>query len=112
MQHVVRWTWYHTFSFSCVSSLSDRASDSREPSGKPGGGEVAPLREALRAPGLLKDDDSRGETAARAVAPLGIAEVVALLAPETTEGDRREAPVGGRDVVAVDIMIVQLREFS
>lgn len=71
------------------------------------------MSEALRAPGLLKDDDRRGEIAARAVAPLGIADAAALLAPETAAGDRREAPVGGRDdVVAADIMIVQLREFS
>lgn len=88
--------------------MRDAANDSREPSGKLGGGEIEPLREPRRAAGLLNDVDNRGETAARAVAPLGIVEADALLAPDTAGGVRREAPVGGREAVVVDMNRAQL----
>lgn len=92
-----------TFSFSSVSCLRDAARASREPSSATGGGEIVPLRDGLRAPGLLREDERRGETAARAVAPLGIDDAPGLPEPDTTGGDRREAP-GGREAVVADMI--------
>ena len=72
---------------------------------------MVPLREARRAAGLLREDDSRGDTAARAVAPLGMVAVGAVLAPDMAGGDRREAPLGGREVVVADMNVMQLSSF-
>ena len=59
--------------------------------------------EPLLAPGAERDEERRGDTAARAVAPLGSPVVVVVPLPETVFIDRRVWPGGGRVAVVADI---------
>lgn len=93
----------HTFSFSSVSAFSEAARDSLEPSGRTGGGGTAPFIDPLLAPGAERDEEIRGDAAARAVAPLGIPVVVVFPVPETVFGERRVWPAGGRVAVVADM---------
>lgn len=66
-----------------------------------------PLDEGLRVTGDVKEADTRGETADRAVAPLAIDEGAADVLEEEIEDDRRGTGGAARDgaVVAMGIII-------